>query len=160
MSGEEKILMRNQLAVRILLIEDSLHDIEITQRAFSKGPAKVDFVVVRCGRDALDYLNHRGKFHPPDTSPRPALILLDMNLPRMSGLEVLKQIKGDQHLKSIPVIILTVSQRREDIIRSYELGANTFIQKPVEFSAFMRVVKSIQEYWMETAALSVPTLPV
>ena len=152
--------MRHQLSARILLVENSLHDIEITQRAFSKGSSKIDLVVVRCGQDALDYLNHRGKFHPPDRSPRPALILLDLNLPRMSGLDVLRQIKEDQHLKSIPVIALTVSLRHEDIVRSYELGANTYIQKPVEFSAFMRVVQSIQQYWMETAALSAPSLPV
>jgi len=146
--------MPYQDPVHILLVEDSLHDIEITRRAFSKGPVKVELAVARRGQDALDYLNHRGKFHPPDTSPRPALVLLDMNLPGMSGLEVLGQIKNAPHLKSIPVIILTVSERREDITRSYELGANTYIQKPVEFSAFMRSVKSIQEYWMETAALS------
>lgn len=145
--------MTHKEPMRVLLVEDNLHDIEITQRAFSKGQVQVELVVARYGQDALDYLNHRGSFHPPDTSPRPAIILLDLNLPRMNGLEVLKKIKEDPHLRSIPVIILTVSERSEDIIPSYDLGANTYIQKPVEFSDFMRIVNAIQEYWMGIASL-------
>ena len=152
--------MLKPLPVRVLLVEDNLHDIEITQRAFAKGPVKSDLTVVRYGQDALDYLHHRGEFHPPEKSPRPGLVLLDLNLPRMSGLEVLREIKADPDLKSIPVIILTVSQRREDILPSYALGANTYIQKPVEFSAFMRAVRAIQEYWMEIAILPPPALSV
>ncbi len=139
--------------MRVLLVEDNQHDIEITQRAFSQGPVKVDLVVVRYGQDALDYLNHQGAYHPPDISPRPEMILLDLNLPRMDGLEVLEKIKKDKNLRSIPVIVLTVSGRNQDIKPSYELGANTYIQKPVEFSDFLRVVKGIQEYWMGIAAL-------
>lgn len=145
--------MNRPKPIHILLIEDNLHDIEIAKRAFSKSPADVKLMVVRYGQDALDYLNHRGKFHPPDISPRPELILLDLNLPRMNGLEVLKKIKTTSHLKSIPVIILTASERNEDIAPSYALGANTYIQKPVKFSDFVHIVKTIQAYWMGIASL-------
>ncbi|VAX33759.1 hypothetical protein MNBD_NITROSPIRAE01-885 [hydrothermal vent metagenome] len=139
--------------LRILLVEDNPHDIEIARRAFSKNNAELTLVVVSYGQDALDYLNHRGKFHPPDISPRPSLILLDLNLPRMNGLEVLKKIKNTPHLQSIPVIILTASERNEDIAPSYALGANTYIQKPIKFSDFLDIAKGIQKYWADVASL-------
>ncbi len=139
--------------IRILLVEDNLHDIEIAKRAFSMGAAEPTLVVVRYGQDALDYLNHRGKFHPPDISPQPELILLDLNLPKMKGLEVLKRIKNTPHLKSIPVIILTASERNEDIAPCYALGANTYIQKPVKFDDFVHIIEVIQTYWMGIASL-------
>ncbi|NOY83467.1 MAG: response regulator [Nitrospirae bacterium] len=139
--------------LRILLVEDNPHDIEIARRAFSKSNAELTLVVVSYGQDALDYLNHRGKFHPPDISPRPSLILLDLNLPRMNGLEVLKKIKNTPHLQSIPVIILTASERNEDIAPSYALGANTYIQKPIKFSDFLDIAKGIQKYWADVASL-------
>lgn len=145
--------MNRPKPIHILLIEDNLHDIEIAKRAFSKSPADVKLVTVRYGQDALDYLNHRGKFHPPDISPRPELILLDLNLPRMNGLKILKKIKTTPHLKSIPVIVLTASERNEDITPSYALGANTYIQKPVKFSDFVHIIKVIQEYWLGIASL-------
>lgn len=140
-------------AMRILLVEDNLHDIEIARRAFSMGIGAFELVVVRYGQDALDYLNHRGKFHPPDISPRPELVLLDLNLPKMKGLEVLKEIKSTPHLKSIPVIVLTASERNEDIAPCYTLGANTYIQKPVKFSDFVHITEVIQAYWMGIASL-------
>lgn len=139
--------------MRILLVEDNLHDIEIARRAFSMGTTELTLVIVRYGQDALDYLNHRGKFHPPDISPRPELILLDLNLPKMKGLEVLKKIKNTPHLKSIPVIVLTASERNEDISPCYALGANTYIQKPVKFNDFVHIVEVIQAYWMGIASL-------
>lgn len=145
--------MTLQKPMCVLLIEDNPHDIEITRRAFSKSPLAMTLVVVQYAQDALDYLNHRGKFHPPDISPRPEFILLDLNLPRMNGFDLLKKIKNDTHLKSIPIIILTASERNEDIGPSYALGANTYIQKPVKFSDFMHIVRTIQEYWMGIASL-------
>ncbi|MFQ5543899.1 MAG: response regulator [Nitrospiria bacterium] len=145
--------MKNPEPLIILLVEDSLHDIEIARRAFSKALVKTNLMVARDGHEALDYLKHRGKFQIPESSPRPSLILLDLNLPKINGLAVLKKIKGDKDLKSIPVIILTVSQREEDISPSYDFGANTYIQKPVEFKDFMRVVKGIHEYWADIASL-------
>ena len=139
--------------VKILLVEDNVQDIEITQRAFAKGRVRNELTVVRDGEAAIDYLYHRGKYQDPATSPRPGMILLDLNLPKVGGLEVLQQINKDDHLKQIPVIVLTVSQREEDIVRSYDLGVNTYIQKPVEFDNFMRVVNAVHEYWILIATL-------
>ena len=139
--------------VKILLVEDNVQDIEITQRAFAKGRVRNELTVVRDGEEAIDYLYHRGKYQDPATSPRPGMILLDLNLPKLGGLEVLQQIKRDDQLKQIPVIVLTVSQREEDVVRSYDLGVNTYIQKPVEFDNFMRVVNAVHEYWILIATL-------
>ena len=143
----------NLQPVKILLVEDNVQDIEITQRAFAKGRVRNELTVVRDGEEALDYLYHRGKYQDPATSPRPGMILLDLNLPKLGGLEVLQQIKKDDQLKPIPVIVLTVSQREEDVVRSYDLGVNTYIQKPVEFDNFMRVVNAVHEYWILIATL-------
>jgi CheY-like chemotaxis protein len=139
--------------IKILLVEDNVQDIEITQRAFAKGRVRNELTVVRDGEEAIDYLYHRGKYQDPATSPRPGMILLDLNLPKVGGLEVLQQIKKDAQLKQIPVIVLTVSQREEDVVRSYDLGVNTYIQKPVEFDNFMRVVNAVHEYWILIATL-------
>ena len=143
----------NFQSVKILLVEDNVQDIEITQRAFAKGRVRNELTVVRDGEEAIDYLYHRGKYQDPATSPRPGMILLDLNLPKVGGLEVLQQIKKDDQLKQIPVIVLTVSQREEDVVRSYDLGVNTYIQKPVEFDNFMRVVNAVHEYWILIATL-------
>lgn len=139
--------------VTILLVEDNLQDIEITRRAFTKGRVKNDLTVVRDGEEALDYLYRRGKYRDPDSAPRPGMILLDLNLPKIGGLEVLQQIKNDESLKTIPVIVLTVSQREQDIVKSYDLGVNTYIQKPVEFDTFLRVVNTVHDYWILIATL-------
>ncbi len=143
----------NVKQVKILLVEDNLQDIEITRRAFAKGRMKNELILVRDGEEALDYLFRRRSFQDPLSSPRPGMILLDLNLPKVGGLDVLKQIKQDESLKSIPVIVMTVSPREEDVVRSYNLGVNTYIQKPVEFDNFMRVVITIQEYWILIATL-------
>ncbi|MCG3116374.1 MAG: response regulator [Candidatus Manganitrophus sp. SA1] len=139
--------------VKILLVEDNLQDIEIARRAFAKGRVKNELIVVRDGQEALDYLYRQGKYKDPASSPRPGMILLDLNLPKVGGMEVLQQIKKDEALKSIPVIVLTASPREEDVVRTYNLGVNTYIQKPVEFDNFMRVVHAVQEYWIVIASL-------
>lgn len=139
--------------VSILLVEDNLQDIEITRRAFAKGRVHNDLMVVRDGEEAIEYLFRRGKYRDPASSPRPGMILLDLNLPKLGGLEVLQQIKNDESLKTIPVIVLTVSQREQDIVRSYNLGVNTYIQKPVEFENFMHVVNTVHDYWILIATL-------
>jgi CheY-like chemotaxis protein len=143
----------NFQAMKILLIEDNLQNVEITRRALAKGKINNELYVARDGQEALDFLYRQGKFSSPAVAPRPAIILLDLNLPKVGGMEILKQIKNDPSLKSIPVIVLTVSAREEDIIQSYNLGVNTYIQKPVEFDAFVRVVKVIHEYWITIASL-------
>jgi CheY-like chemotaxis protein len=140
--------------VTILLVEDNLQDIEITQRAFAKGRVKNDLIIVGDGEEALDYLYQRGPFQAPSSAPRPGLILLDLTLPKVGGLEVLQRIKQDESLRAIPVVVLTASQREQDVVNSYALGVNTYIEKPVEFDKFLRVIRAVQDYWIVIATLS------
>ncbi len=135
--------------IKILLVEDNPHDVEITVRALKKGQIKNELVVAKDGQEALDILfsNENGdKFAP-------GLILLDLNLPKVNGHEVLKELKADPELRRVPVIVLTASTQEEDIVRSYDLGVNTFISKPVEFEEFIRVVTMIEQYWIFIATL-------
>ncbi len=135
--------------VSILLVEDNPVDVEITVRALKKGQVSNELIVARVGQEALDILYGRRN----GQARKPGLILLDLNLPKVSGHEVLKQIKADIKLRRIPVIVLTASTREEDVVRSYELGVNTFISKPVEFEDFIKVVTTIQDYWLIIATL-------
>jgi len=135
--------------ISILLVEDNPDDIEITRRALEKGRVMNELTVARDGQEALDIL-----FGAKNGETRcPGLILLDLNLPKVDGREVLEKIKADPKLKRIPVVVLTVSTREEDIVRSYDLGVNTFITKPVRFEDFIRVVTTIKEYWLLIATL-------
>jgi CheY-like chemotaxis protein len=145
----------NYNPVDILLVEDNPNDIELTLRAFRKAQVKNEIVIARDGQEALDYLEECKEGLRPRM---PGLILLDLNLPKRSGHEVLSAIKTDRTLARIPVIMLTASTREEDVVRSYDLGVNTFISKPVEFTAFMKVVASIQDYWIIIATLPGPGL--
>lgn len=133
---------------RILLVEDNPNDIEITRRALEKGQVKNELMIARDGQEALDIL-----FGSRSQAALPGLILLDLNLPRVDGREVLSRIKGDADLRRIPVIVLTTSTREEDVVRTYDLGVNTFISKPVRFEDFIKVVTAIQEYWIVIATL-------
>lgn len=135
--------------VHILLVEDNPNDVEMTRRALRKGQIPNQLTVARDGQEALDILEAAKR----DMESGPGLILLDLNLPRVSGLEVLEQIKSDPHLKRIPVIVLTTSTREEDVVGTYNLGVNTFITKPVRFEDFIKVVATIQEYWVVIATL-------
>jgi CheY-like chemotaxis protein len=134
---------------RILLVEDNPNDVEITRRALERGQVKNELTIARDGQEALDILFSRAD--RPDSLP--GLILLDLNLPKIDGREVLSRIKGHPQLKRIPVIVLTTSTREEDIVRTYDLGVNTFISKPVRFEDFIKVVSAIQEYWIVIATL-------
>ncbi len=135
--------------VNILLVEDNPNDVEITRRALEKGQVRNELTVARDGQEALDIL-----FDVKNGNvPKPGLILLDLNLPKVNGHEVLEKIKADPKLRSIPVIVLTASTREEDIVRTYDLGVNTFISKPVEFKDFIRMVTTIKEYWIVIATL-------
>lgn len=138
---------------RILLVEDNPNDIEITRRALARSEVKNQLTVARDGQEALDILLASAE----GDGPLPGLILLDLNLPKVDGREVLSQIKSHPQLKRIPVIVLTTSTREEDIVRTYDLGVNTFISKPVRFEDFTRVVSAIQEYWI--IATLPPTSP-
>ena len=132
--------------IDILLVEDNPQDVEITMRALKKQKVKNRVIVARDGQEALDLLLS-------SNGNAPGLILLDLNLPKVSGREVLERIKQEPNLKRIPVVVLTTSTRDEDVARAYDLGVNTFITKPVKFDNFMEVVATIRDYWIVVATL-------
>ena len=132
----------------ILLVEDNQDDIIITKRALKEsGQCINNLWVVRDGREAMDFLKGQGEYAGRDTGVMPGLILLDINLPKMSGLDVLKEIKSDPELRTIPVVMLTNSKSETDVLSGYKHGCNSFIQKPVEFERFIEVVGQIGIYW-------------
>lgn len=136
--------------IKILLVEDSPGDVELTQEALRESKIAIDLQVVSDGEEAMAYLHQA----PPFTdAPRPDLILLDLNLPRKDGREVLAEIKSNPELKFIPVVILTTSQAEEDILKSYHLHANCYITKPVDVGQFFTVVKSVEEFWFTVVKL-------
>jgi len=135
--------------IEILLVEDNPNDVEITVRALKKGQVRNRLTVARDGQEALDILLG----HSNGGAPLPGLILLDLNLPKVDGREVLGKIKAHPKLRRIPVIVLTTSTREEDVARAYDLGVNTFITKPVQFEDFMKVVSTIRDYWISIATL-------
>lgn len=137
----------------ILIVDDSEEDFEATRRALHE--ARVTNLIQRCcdGEDALDYLFRRGPFAEADQSPRPAVILLDLNMPGTDGREVLETIKNNDQLRPIPVIVLTTSSNREDIDQCYALGANSYMQKPVDLAGFKIAIERLKAYWFETAIL-------
>ncbi len=134
--------------IPILLVEDDEDDVRMTQRAFKKGGITNRLYVVRDGEEAIEFLEHTDRYSNPDDAPRPGLILLDLNMPRMNGHEVLDRIKSNEELKTIPVIILTTSTDQKDVARSYGHGANTFITKPVEFGKFVDAIMTLGKYWL------------
>lgn len=136
--------------IDILLVDDNPDDVELTLEALSSTKMANRIAVVEDGVEAMAYLRHEGKY--ADTL-RPSLILLDLNMPRKDGREVLEEIKADSNLRSIPVVILTTSQAEEDIVRSYELHANCYISKPVDLTQFMKVVQSIDDFWFAIVKL-------
>ena len=137
--------------IEILLVDDDPGDVTLTRKAMEKAKIRINLKVSANGQDALAYLHRK----PPYTeSVRPDLILLDLNMPRMNGTEVLEQIRADAGLKTIPVVVLTTSNAKEDIAKSYELGANCFITKPVGLAEFAKVVKSIEQFWFTVVKLS------
>jgi two-component system, chemotaxis family, response regulator Rcp1 len=138
--------------IEILLIEDSPSDADLAREALGQGKILNNLHFVEDGVEAIDFLRRRGLYV---AAPRPDLILLDLNLPKKSGVEVLEEIKTDTNLKLIPVVILTTSAAQEDILKSYSLHANCYITKPVDFVQFTRVVKLIEEFWLAVVKLPV-----
>jgi len=130
----------------ILLVEDNPHDLELTLIALSKSQLANEVVVARDGAEALDYLNRRGEFADRQLGS-PAVILLDLKLPKVDGLEVLKEIRSTNGLKSVPVVMLTSSKEEQDVIRSYELGVNAYVVKPVDFNEFVRAIADLGIFW-------------
>ncbi len=131
---------------RILIVEDDPNDVELTLTALTDHNLANEVVVTRDGQQALDYLYRRGEFNTR-SADSPAVLLLDLKLPKISGLEVLKQIKSDEHLKMIPVVVLTSSNEEKDMMRSYSLGVNAYVVKPVDFHEFVNAVKELGIFW-------------
>jgi CheY-like chemotaxis protein len=142
----------NGKLVHILLVEDSPTDVMLTREAMEQYKVLNPLDIVEDGVDAMDYLKGRGKYADQATT-RPGLIILDLNLPRMSGREVLYELKQDPELRNIPVVVLTTSKSEEDVIKSYCLHANCYITKPVDFAKFIDVVRSINEFWFGVVTL-------
>lgn len=134
--------------VEILLVEDNPNDAELALRALKKNNLANNVAVVTDGEEALDFVFARGAFGQRNIENGPKVILLDLKLPKVDGLEVLRAIKGDPRTKSIPVVVLTSSKEERDIVESYKLGANSYIVKPVEFDKFVAAVKDLGLYWL------------
>jgi two-component system response regulator len=131
----------------VLLVEDNADDELLTIRAFRKNNLRNEIVVARDGVDALDYLFATGS-HADREPGLPEMVLLDLKLPRIDGLEVLRRIRADRRTALLPVVVLTSSKQEEDLLRSYELGANSYVRKPVEFEAFVEAVRNLGLYWL------------
>ncbi len=138
------------MPLHVLLVEDNLGDVRLTQEAFREANRAIHLHVASDGVEAMAFLRHEGVH---SHAPRPDLILLDLNLPRMDGREVLAHIKADVDLKTIPTVILTTSEAEGDIVKSYQLQANSYLTKPVQLEAFDNVVKSINDFWLTKAKL-------
>jgi two-component system, chemotaxis family, response regulator Rcp1 len=145
-----KFIGEDGMPIQVLLVEDSPGDVRLTQEAFRAANKAIQLHVVVDGVEAMAFLNHEGvHVH----APRPDLILLDLNLPKMDGREVLAHIKEDESLKLIPTVILTTSDAEADIVKSYQLQANCYLNKPVQLDAFENLVKSINDFWLTKVKL-------
>ena len=133
---------------QILLVEDRIDDVDLTIRALKKNKIANEVVVAADGAEALDYLFGSGKYAGRDASKVPAVILLDLKLPKIDGLEVLRRLRADARTKLIPVVILTSSKVEQDLVRGYGLGANSYVRKPVDFDQFTEAVRQLGLYWM------------
>ncbi len=132
----------------ILLVEDNPDDVELTLVAFKENRLANDIAVASDGEEAMDYLFARGSHAGRDPKAMPSVILLDLKLPKMDGLEVLRALRTDERTRRIPVVVLTSSREQEDIVRSYDLGANSYVRKPVDFSQFLEATRQLGLYWL------------
>jgi CheY-like chemotaxis protein len=148
-------MSKNRRPITILLADDDADDRMMAGDALEESRLANDLRYVEDGEELLDYLHRRGKFARPEDSPRPGLILLDLNMPRKDGREALKEIKADRELRMIPIVVLTTSKAEEDIYRTYDLGVNSFITKPVMFESLVNVMKALGKYWFEIVELPV-----
>lgn len=143
-------MIKNPDPVNILLIEDNPGDVRLTQEAFKEGSINIKLDVVMDGVEAIKFLKKEPPYLDVTT---PDLILLDLNLPKKDGREVLQEIKTDQHFKRIPVVVLTTSNAQQDILKSYNLHVNCYVNKPVDFDKFFDIIQKIEEFWLSTAIL-------
>jgi len=139
----------------ILLADDDPDECQLTREALEEGGyiSTVLFRWVSDGQELLDYLHHRGKYHDPQSSPPPSLILLDLDMPRKDGREALREIKSDPKLRHIPVVVMSTSRSEEEVLRTYDLGVNSFIPKPTTFKHMTEILRSLHTYWFETVEL-------
>lgn len=136
--------------VDVLLVEDNVADADLVREAIEGGKLIINLNVVRDGEEAMEYLRAQGRFK---NATRPDLVLLDLNLPKKDGREVLREVKADPDLSSIPIVVLTTSAADEDILHSYKLHANAYIEKPVEFESFIKIVNQLTEFWLSLVVL-------
>ncbi len=141
------------MPITILMADDDADDCALTKEAFEEGRLMNAIRFVSNGEELLEYLKRQGRFAPPADAPRPGLILLDLNMPRKDGRTVLKEIKSDPDLRTIPVVVLTTSKADEDVYRSYDLGVNSYIVKPVTFEALVDILQTLEKYWFEIVEL-------
>ena len=146
-------MARTREPVVILLADDDAEDRALTRRALAESRLANELHCVEDGEQLLEYLRREGDYREGKQAPRPHVILLDLNMPRLSGREALEQIKANPALRSIPIVVLTTSDQEEDVLRSYELGASSFITKPVTFDALVEVMRSLGNYWFEIVRL-------
>jgi len=137
-------------AAEVLLVEDSPGDVRLTREALKEGKVRNNLSVVSDGVEAMEFLRREGKYAD---APRPDIVLLDLNMPRKDGREVLAEMKSDENLKRIPVVILTTSEAEQDILRTYDLHANCYLTKPVDLEQFISIVKSVEDFWLTIVQL-------
>lgn len=140
-------------SITILMADDDPDDRFMTKDAFKEARLLNDLRFVENGEELIDYLRRRGKYVEVKDSPRPGLILLDLNMPRKDGREALAEIKADTDLRRIPIVILTTSKAEEDVVRTYNLGSNSYITKPVSFEGLVTTIKALTDYWLEIVQL-------
>jgi CheY-like chemotaxis protein len=141
------------MPITILMADDDPDDRQLTKEALEEGRLINAIRFVANGEELMEYLHKQGKYAPPAEAPRPGLILLDLNMPRKDGRTVLQEIKGDPALRTIPVVVLTTSKADEDVYRSYDLGVNSYIVKPVTFEALVDILQTLEKYWFEIVEL-------
>jgi CheY-like chemotaxis protein len=149
------MIVKNRKPAVVLLAEDDLGDQKLTKKAFLEGKIDNDLRIVQDGEEALDYLFRRGKYSDPESSPRPDLFLLDLNMPKIDGRQVLEQLQGHPDFANLPTVVLTTSKQEEDIIQTYNLGIKSYITKPVDFDSFVDAVKILGQYWFQLVVLPV-----
>jgi CheY-like chemotaxis protein len=140
-------------SITILMADDDPDDRFMAREAFNEAMLINDLRFVEDGEELMDYLCHRGKYSDPKSAPRPGLILLDLNMPKKDGREALSEMKANADLRRIPVVILTTSKAEEDIIRTYDLGSNSYITKPVSFESLVMTMRALTKYWLEIVQL-------
>ncbi len=141
------------MPITILMADDDADDRALTKEALEEGRLVNTIRFVEHGEELIEYLRRTGRYAPPVEAPRPGLILLDLNMPRKDGRAVLKEIKSDPDLRTIPVVVLTTSKADEDVYRSYDLGVNSYIVKPVTFEALVDILQTLEKYWFEIVEL-------